>query len=492
VAPRQAVAVLAGERAVEIEHEIGDLVGDRGHFFNLALALQVDQRADVHAADGAMAVVARRRVVPSENFPEARDEFRQLRRIDGGVFDEGDRLLVALDAEQKAETGLAHAPDRADFIRLQRLRRGVADVLRSAQRFELGDLVFHLFFALAGVLDDEQRAGIALDEAEPLRLHDVPAREVEHHAVGRFESVRPGVQNRIGGFQRLDVVVKVNDVERRPLRLGHEAHLRLDDARQRALGADDHAREIERLLFDEFVQIVSGDAAQNFGIAGEDFFAMARGQTLDFAASLSFDAVAGGFPRQLCRSEISQHGLAAVGQADRQFENVIEGLAVGERVRARGVVAYHAADRRAIRRRGVGSEEQTLGPDMRVQFVLDQPRLHATPQLLPVHFEDPVHVFGEIEDDGVADGLAGERRAAAAGEDGNVELIRDLDSRLYVSLMARDHDTDRLDLVHRRVGGIEEAGIFVEADFAVDALSQFNGNVPIIVHDGILSGTAFG
>ncbi len=36
--------------------------------------------------------------------------------------------------------------------------------------------------------------------------------------------------------------------------------------------------------------------------------------------------------------------------------------------------------------------------------------------------------------------------------------------------MARHHDADGLDLINRRIGGIEQARIFVEMNIAIDAL----------------------
>ena len=131
VAPRQAVAMLARHGAVEFEHEIGDRVGDGNHLVALALFLEIDQRADMHAADGTMAVVSGDGIVACNDFAETLDKLRQLGRRHRGVFDEGDRLLVAFDAEQQTEPGFAHAPDRFHLFRLECQRRGVADRSRA-------------------------------------------------------------------------------------------------------------------------------------------------------------------------------------------------------------------------------------------------------------------------------------------------------------------------------------------------------------------------
>ena len=188
--------MFARHGAVELEHEIGDRVGDGDHFVALALCFEIDQRPDMHAADGAMAVVAGHRVVIGDDLAKAFDKLRQLRRRHGGVFDKGDRLLVALDAEQETEPRLAHAPDRFHLFRFECQRRRVADLLALAQFFELVDLLFDFGFGFAGVLDHQERIGRALDKAQLARLLDVAAGEIENHLVGGLHRVGRGLQER--------------------------------------------------------------------------------------------------------------------------------------------------------------------------------------------------------------------------------------------------------------------------------------------------------
>src|SRR5262249_5268675 len=64
------------------------------------------------------------------------------------------------------------------------------------------------------------------------------------------------------------------------------------------------------------------------------------------------------------------------------------------------------------------------------------------------------------------------RRAAAAREKGNPVRPRELERRLHVRGVARHDDADRLHLVHRRVGGVEQARGSVEADVAPDDLAK--------------------
>jgi hypothetical protein len=101
------VAVLAGNGAAVLQHQVGDLVGDCPYLLHAARDLEVDHGADVQAADRAMAVVGADRVVLGEDLFELGNELREVPRLHAGVFHESDRLLVALHAEQQAEPRLA-------------------------------------------------------------------------------------------------------------------------------------------------------------------------------------------------------------------------------------------------------------------------------------------------------------------------------------------------------------------------------------------------
>jgi hypothetical protein len=229
----------------------------------------------------------------------------------------------------------------------------------------------------------------------------------------------------------------MDDIERRPFRLRDEAHLRFDDARERAFGADDHAREVERLWLGELVQIVAGDAAQNLRIAREDFVAVLFRERAHFVIRAALDAVVEiRFPLEILGRKVFQHDERAVRKTHRELQHVIDGLAVRERMSAGGVVADHAADGGAVRGRGVGTEEQSLAADMRVELVLHDAGLHAAPELLFVHFEHAIHGLGEIEHDGMSDRLAGQRRAAAARQHRDLEAFGGFHGRLHVALMA--------------------------------------------------------
>ena len=105
---------------------------------------------------------------------------------------------------------------------------------------------------------------------------------------------------------------------------------------------------------------------------------------------------------------------------------------------------------------------------MVVELVLHEPRLHPRPQLLLVDLEDIVHEAREIHDDGAIDGLAGQGGPTPAREHGDVSAVGDLEHGLHVARVARHHDADGLHLVHRGIRGIEQPGIGIEANIALD------------------------
>src|SRR5689334_23960178 len=99
------------------------------------------------------------------------------------------------------------------------------------------------------------------------------------------------LENQLRALQSLDVIAEMNYIHRCPFGLGHEAHLGFDHRRQRALRPDDRAGEIEWLGFDEFVQIVAGDAPHDFRITRENFVFMLLRETKDFATGATLDRI---------------------------------------------------------------------------------------------------------------------------------------------------------------------------------------------------------
>src|SRR2546422_2787136 len=245
---------------------------------------------------------------------------------------------------------------------IERERRGVAEALALAPRLELGDLGADFRVAFARILDNEDRGGVALDEAHALGLLDVLAREVEDHLVGQLDRVRTRLEDGLRGLERLLEVAVVDDVERgRPGPL-HQAHPGFDDRQERALRADDQARHVEaarppsgisggsaalrerstaaregtRLDPDghEFVQVVARHASPMLGVARADLVAVLVADPCDLAVDLSLEAGASAPRLELRGGDVAEDDAGPVGQERRDLDDMVDRQPVGDRMRA--------------------------------------------------------------------------------------------------------------------------------------------------------------
>ena len=98
--------------------------------------------------------------------------------------------------------------------------------------------------------------------------------------------------------------------------------------------------------------------------------------------------------------------------------DIVDGFAAHEGVDAAGVVADHAAEGAAAVGGWVGGEGEVVLFGGVAELIEDDAGLDAGEAGRGVEGDDPVHVFGEVEDDGYVAALAGEGGATAAGEDG--------------------------------------------------------------------------
>src|SRR5690606_2500844 len=156
------------------------------------------------------------------------------------------------------------------------------------------------------------------------------------------------------------------------------------------------------------------------------------------------------------------------GEEHAHGDDLVDRLAVLDRVRARRVVRDHAADVGAVGRGDVRRELQAVGGEEAVELVAHHAGLHPHPALLQVQLEDARQVLGDVDDQRLSHGLAGQRRAAAAGEDRRAVPRGGAHGGADVVLVERHHDADRRDAVGAGTGGAGGAGLGVEAHLALD------------------------
>ena len=108
LASRKAVAVLPAHGAAVFEYEVGDLLGDGGHFPDLRILFEVDERAQVQQAHARVAVVGGGRIVFLHDGFEMPVIIQEMLGGHRAVLHEGAGLPVAPPSEQKAQARLAH------------------------------------------------------------------------------------------------------------------------------------------------------------------------------------------------------------------------------------------------------------------------------------------------------------------------------------------------------------------------------------------------
>src|SRR5439155_570323 len=222
----------------------------------------------------------------------------------------------------------------------------------------------------------------------------------------------------------------------------------------------------------KLVQVIAGYPTPVRRVARPDLVAVPLADPHDLSVDLALEPWRPALAVELVGRDLAENDARAVGEKGRQLDDVLDGEAVGDGVRAARVIAEHAPQRRAVGRRGVRTKEKAQRAYVVVQVVLDETRLHPSPQLVAVHLEHAVHVPREVEHQRVVHRLARERRAAAARQDRDPEPGGDLERGLDVVGVARDDDAHGFDLVHGGVGRVEEARSWIEADVSADSLAE--------------------
>ena len=273
------------------------------------------------------------------------------------------------------------------------------------------------------------------------------------------------------------------------LRQLDDADLRLARDRERAFAAGKNAGQIERsglagvtgavsvAVGNEFVKVVAADAPENPGKTGQDFRPKRLAQPGQLAVEPAGQIVAArqaGEPGRIHRTE---EGFRSVGENGLDLQHMVDHLAVDDRVRPRRIIPDHAAERGPAARGSVGTELKSLRLQIVVELVLNDPRLDPHPALLDIEFQHLVHVLGEIDVHGVADGLSGKTRGAASGQDGRLVADRDTDRGRDIIGVPGNHYADRLDLPNAGVGAIEDLRVCVETNLSLHFPAKLLGEV---------------
>ena len=275
----------------------------------------------------------------------------------------------------------------------------VAEALAFEVSLERVDLAHDLGLGVARHLDQQDAAGRALDEVGQVLEADAGAAALDHDAVDQLDRRDRMLERRDGAFGGFDQRPEVRRREALQLRQLVQLQLGLGDDGQRALGADDHARDVHRPgVVHEVVEVVAGDAAHDLREAPLDLRRLLHADTPQLAVDVALQRRGrSSFASSAAPSSDSNVVERGVGEDGVEAEDVVDRLAVDDGVRAAGVVADAAADRRAVLRRGVDAVEQAVRRQLAVELGQHDAGLGAHPSLLDVDLEHVVHGAREVD-----------------------------------------------------------------------------------------------
>ena len=162
----------------------------------------------------------------------------------------------------------------------------------------------------------------------------------------------------------------------------------------------------------------------------------------------------------------------AVGEHRVDREHVVAHRAVAKRSAAAGIVARHAADRRARGGGDVDREPQPLRLQPPIELVEHDPGLDLARPGMRIQRQDLGEPFRAIDDQRRVHRLPALRGSPAARQHGNAARSRDAEgARRLLDRAGNDH-AERHDLIRRGVGRVTAARESVELDFADAFLAQ--------------------
>ena len=262
---------------------------------------------------------------------------------------------------------------------------------------------------------------------------------------------------------------------------GREGESDLAHHGERRLRPHDGAREVRTTFAQELVEVVARDATIEVGVSRREQRRVLATQALDLAHDPAAVGVGARGRRDLLVAREAQvEDLAPVGHHAQSLD-VVDGLAVVQRVGAAGIVADHAAEGAPGVRGGVGTKGESDRARGGVEVVEHHTGLDPRAPLRGVDLEDRVHVPTGVEHDRDVAGLTGQTGPRTATQDRGVVAARDLEGRDDVGLVARVHHAEWHLAVVGGVGRVERSRRGVEEHFAAHGGREFGGEREALV-----------
>ena len=168
-----------------------------------------------------------------------------------------------------------------------------------------------------------------------------------------------------------------------------------------------------------------------------------------------------------------RHDRPVVEQNSHLFD-IVDRLAAQQGMGAAGVIPDHSADRAAIMRGRIRREDELVVPQLLLECIQHDSRLHPGILLLGIDLYDLVHVLGKVENDRHVAALSRQTCASSTGQDRSAIPSADRHRCNHVVGIARDHEADGDLAVVRAVGRIHGAASAIEADFSSNFTFQLS------------------
>ena len=256
---------------------------------------------------------------------------------------------------------------------------------------------------------------------------------------------------------------------------GHQLQPRPQHGHQRAFRADQRPGDVEAPFRQQAVQVVAGHAPRDVQVVGADLIGVRVAQCPQLRVDLGRPATGALDPVVLLVAGRPDPHPGAVVEQHLQLHDVVDHFPGALSGRPARVVADHAAER-AVRVGGRQRPELQAGrPELVVEHIHDDARLHQAGAVLPVDLQQPVAVLRPVQNHRGVGAFAGEAGPAAAGQHRGVVAPAHLDRGHRGFDRTRHHHAERDLPVVRGIGGVRPARSGVEAHLAVDGGGQVAG-----------------
>src|SRR5690349_19329267 len=148
------------------------------------------------------------------------------------------------------------------------------------------------------------------------------------------------------------------------------------------------------------IEVVAGHSPRNTWIPLSDQFAVSIAKRFQLCIDASLSAALSNFCVELRIIDPSDSHLCAVVEKNVHREDVLSSLARHLCVNTTGVVAQHPAERAMVVSRGVWPPSERVGLGRVAKCVANGAGLNASIFLLGIKFDDMVHVFRPVDDNG--------------------------------------------------------------------------------------------